>query len=298
MKTLIPAKGKAKAKAKFEECKEKRRERNDQMLRHLIGIFERGEAPKAISIALFPQYDDIPSAKWSVCNRIIMMSGGTSDARGYRAWQDVGRFVKANEKARIYILGIKRVGGNENESEGGNEVIESENEVVAPKASFSYFFPIPVFAVEQTDGEPLQYKKLEIPNIPLLERAREWGIDVKAVAGNNRWHGLYKSSKSQILLATPHEKVFFHELAHAAHKKVKGQISGGQDPKQEIVAELSAQTLCQLVGTEMESTIGNSYEYILSYATKMKRSVGDACRSVISDVSKVLDLILKEKCNS
>ena len=46
----------------------------------------------------------------------------------------------------------------------------------------------------------------------------------------------------------PEESVFFHELAHAAHEKVKGTLKAGQDPLQEVVAELSAQALCRMVG--------------------------------------------------
>jgi hypothetical protein len=59
------------------------------------------------------------------------------------------------------------------------------------------------------------------------------------------------------------------------------------------VAELTAQTLCQMVGKEMESTLGNSYEYISEYARKMNKSIERACLSVISDVEKVLKLILE-----
>jgi hypothetical protein len=33
-----------------------------------------------------------------------------------------------------------------------------------------------------------------------------------------------------------------------AHEKVNGNLKAGQDPLQEIVAELSAATLCRMVG--------------------------------------------------
>lgn len=102
--------------------------------------------------------------------------------------------------------------------------------------------------------------------------------------------GQYRDSVAEeIWLATPSEKTFFHELSHAAHKRVKGKLVNGQNPKQEIVAELSAQVLAQLVGTKLESTVGNSYKYIEGYA---KKDVGKACLAVISDVEKVLKLIL------
>ena len=73
-------------------------------------------------------------------------------------------------------------------------------------------------------------KSLELPDFPLIERAEEWGISVKAVPGNYRYYGYYQPGRNEIALATPEESVFFHELAHAAHEKVKGALKPGQDP--------------------------------------------------------------------
>ncbi len=155
------------------------------------------------------------------------------------------------------------------------------------------FFPVPVFSVESTDGEALSYEKLELPEFPLMEKAREWGIELKGVAFQGKYYGYYSPTMyEKIRLASPHEKVFFHELSHAAHSRIIGHLKNGQDPQQEIVAELSAQVLAQLVGTQIDSTMGNSYEYIKNYAEKMKKNVGLACVSLISDVEKVLKLIL------
>jgi hypothetical protein len=59
-----------------------------------------------------------------------------------------------------------------------------------------------------------------------------------------------------------------------------------------LLAELAAQTLAQIVGTELNSTLGNSYAYIERYASQIKKDVGRACLSVLSEVEKVLNLIL------
>ena len=60
----------------------------------------------------------------------------------------------------------------------------------------------PVFRFEDTDGKALEYEKLELPDFPLIEKAEEWGISVKAIPGNYRyrhsgassphWHGSNK----------------------------------------------------------------------------------------------------------
>ena len=94
-------------------------------------------------------------------------------------------------------------------------------------------------------------------------------------------------------MATSQECVFFHELAHCAHHIVKGKLRPGQDPLQEIVAELSAQTLGKIVGKSAEDTIGNSFRYIDKYASQLKMDVHTACMKVMSDAEKVLNLILK-----
>jgi antirestriction protein ArdC len=74
---------------------------------------------------------------------------------------------------------------------------------------------------------------------------------------------------------------------------VIGKLKGGQDPMQEIVAELAAQALCKLVGKQAQDTMGNSYKYIERYAEKMKLSSYSACMKAISETEKVIQLILK-----
>ncbi len=153
----------------------------------------------------------------------------------------------------------------------------------------------PVFRFEDTEGEPLEYEKLELPDFPLLERAEEWNISVKAIPGNYRYYGYYRPGSKEIALSTPDESVFFNELAHASHEKVKGTMKPGQDPLQEIVAELSAQALCRMVGKQARDTTGNSYRYIQGYAERLKLSAPAASLRVMADTERVLNLILKPK---
>ena len=59
----------------------------------IIASFERGDIPEAIAYSMFP-IADIPSAKWSLLNRTLVFLAGTQDARGFRQWKQVGRYVK------------------------------------------------------------------------------------------------------------------------------------------------------------------------------------------------------------
>ena len=132
-----------------------------------------------------------------------------------------------------------------------------------------------------------------MPELPLLERAHALVIfrsrRYRAIIGTG---ATIHRIANEIALAAPEEKVFFHELAHAAHEKVKGSLTTGQDPLQEIVAELSAQALCRLVGKRIVDTTGNSYQYIERYAEKIKMSPYTACLKVLADTEKVMGLIL------
>jgi len=250
------------------------------VLSSILERFKEPETlPKAIAYVTFPP-PDMPSSKWSLMNRVIMFFSGTNDARGIRQWNQVNRNVKAGSKA-VYILApvIKTV------KKGDAEKSEE-------KVFLRGFRAIPVFRAEDTDGEPIAYQTYELPELPLLEKAVQWGITVKTSFYNTHYLGCYNPKRDEIRLASPDEFVFFHELAHAAHKRVLGELQGGQHWRQEIVAELSAQALCYLIGSEPERTLGNSYRYIESYAQENKLSAINSCVKVLGDVEKVLKLIL------
>lgn len=247
-----------------------------QVLNGILEQFKKGDIPEAIASATFPTAN-VPCNKWSFLNRTIMFMAGTGDARGFRQWEQTGRRVKKGSKA-FYIL-VPCICKKEEEGE--------KVEILTG------FKSAPVFRYEDTAGEKLDYEMIELPELPLMDRARQWGISVKAIPGNYRYYGYYCSQRSEICLATPEEKTFFHELAHASHEKVTGRLKAGQDPLQEIVAELSAQALCKIAGRQVADTTGNSYRYIEQYAGEINMNPYSACLKVLSETEKVLDLILK-----
>jgi len=248
-----------------------------QVLNVILDKFKSGDIPEAVAISMYP-IPEIPSAKWSLMNRTLMFLSGTMDGRGYKQWQQVDRFVKKGSEAfHILVPFIKK-----HKDDQGDD-----------KQFLIGFGCRPVFRKEDTDGKDLEYETIELPDLPLIERAEEWGISVRAIPGTYRYRGYYSMERKEIALATSEEKTFFHELSHAGHEKVKGSLTGGQDALQEIVAELSAAALCKLVGKQGKDTSGNSYRYIEKYAEKIKMSPYKACLKVMSETEKVLNLILK-----
>jgi hypothetical protein len=237
---------------------------------------ESDSIPQAVSYSMFP-IPNLPSSKWSLLNHLLMIYSGTKDARGFKQWKEVNRHVKKGAKAiHILVPNFKK----------------EKNEEDVEELKLKGFMTANVFRVEDTEGEALDYQQLEIPDLPLLEKAKEWGISVEAVPGNFEHYGYYSSGNKKIALATKEESVFFHELTHVADEKANGLLIKGQDPLQEVVAELGALALCHLVGKDGSKYIGNSYRYIEKYAKELQLTPHAICLKVIHRVEKALNLIL------
>jgi len=256
-----------------------------ETLKSILQAFESGNIPKAIAHSMFP-IPDLPSSKWSFLNRITIFLSGTADARGFRQWMDAGRHVKKGAKA-VYIL-VPRLIRRETTSATGEP---EKQEILAG------FMGRPVFRVEDTEGEPLDYEQLELPPLPLMERAKEWGLSVKAVPGNYHYHGYFSQEKREIGLASKDEAVFFHELAHGAHTRLVGDLRTVPSWEKEVVAELAAAALCRIVGKE-SSNLGNSFQYVKHYAEQEGLSPVKACLKVINQTEAVLTSILKQPPSS
>ena len=252
-------------------------EKAKECLQRIVDLFKEGNIPKALAVATIPAQTDIPSAKWSMGNRLLQFLADTSDARGFRQWQKAGRKVKKGAKA-FCILGPNSRSIKETD-DNGQEV---------EKVIVTGFHAIPVFRAEDTDGEPLPYEPANPP--PLADVADHFGLSVSYQTFASRYYGYYQGESKRIVLASHESKVFFHELAHAAHHRIAGTLKGGQMPSQEIIAELAAASLAQMYCPE--TNLGFSYEYVKGYAKQSKKSIERACLAVLNTVGRVLDEIL------
>lgn len=254
-------------------------EKARDVLARLLTAFEHGTIPDAIAHTVIPTLD-IPASKWSLNNRILMFLAGTSDARGHRQWQEVGRWIMAGRKA-FYILApliVKKKKAREDD--------EADEDI-----RLVGFRAIPVFKIEDTDGKPFTSPAIrpsEPP--PLAHVAEQWGItiDYRAFAGET--YGAYRPGQKAIVLCTHDEDTFFHELAHAAHEQVIGRLQLRQDWRQECIAELTAATLMHLYGQTPQD--GRVYQYIARYAAQAGYDPYRACLSVISETERCVKLIL------
>jgi hypothetical protein len=73
----------------------------NEIFTKLLDMFASGELPPAIARTVIQrqQGDNKPSDRWSFSNQLLMIIAGTSDARGFRQWQQANRTVKKGAKA-------------------------------------------------------------------------------------------------------------------------------------------------------------------------------------------------------
>lgn len=288
----------------MKDWKEKNKERVKEQLCKIVDLFQTENIPKAIREVTFPPYD-VPSNKWSLSNRLLMFFGGTSDARGFRQWQSVERNVMKGSKAvrilapntyRSALCGCGHMFRNQELKRTGvalrcpkcKAYIDSSK----IKTKVSGFRLISVFRKEDTEGKELEYENVAIPDIPLLDVAESWGIDVKGMAFQGRFMGYYRAKDSLIALASPEEKTFFHELSHASQDRLGLLRKEKQNTFNEVTAELSALVLAELVGRENPNA-GATYAYIKSYiGTDDKEEIGKYLIKVLSDVEKIVNNII------
>jgi hypothetical protein len=262
-----------------------------------------------------------PCDKWSLGNKIIMLSHGTTDARTYQQWTEVDRYPAGSVKCAGCGLIIPskfvpdnmkcgRCGGKlrrlafhilapvripfcpqcDQRPAKGAEFCEHCGKKIATKLVGFTACRYPMFRVEDTAGKALpEYKPKTIPL--LFEVAERWGLAVKYQT-MTIGYGAFSHTNHTITLGTENENDFWHELGHAAHARIE-KLKGGQDPEQEAIAELAAATLSRLYGNE--NYVCEAWNYLAHYAeNRTPEAVGKLCMRVLAKVAKVLELILTE----
>ena len=256
------------------------RERANAELERIVALFSSKELPDLCAKALI-NAPERPSSKWSLGNQLLMLLAGTSDARGFRQWNDVGRWVARDKKA-AWILGPVRKTVKKEPPEEGERVEEGSREVLIG------FKAIPVFRYEDTCGQELPVYEPRNPP-PLLEVAERFGVKVHYARLTPGMYGATDHTTKTIVLASEDWDVFFHELGHAIHRTFEPKSGHGQESEAETIAQLVAATLARLYGRPADSF---SWSYISMYArTNSPQMVGRLCMRVLDRTKKVLDLI-------
>jgi len=245
------------------------------------------QLPKALAPVFIHRKDDKPCRQWSWHNQLVVALCGSVDARGFRQWQQVNRKVKKGAKA-LWILApcMKKI--TEKDDAGD----EKARQVIYG------FKSVPVFAAEDTEGEPLpvcddRYDSW-VKELPLMEVAEEWGIHVDTFThhgGNPLGYYQFGSNGNQaVMLGTENLSTWAHEMVHAADHRVGGLKEAKWH--KEVVAELGGAVLLECLGMSSDADMGGAFDYIQSYAISAKKDVVKACIEVLDRVCNCVKLIL------
>jgi len=255
--------------------------RAQEAVSQIIEAFKEGTIPEAMSQQFINWNADIPCRKWSPCNQLLVALAGFRDARGYRQWQEAGRQVLKGQKGVPILIPLHY------------KVEDEEREDGEPEYRLSGFSSAIVFGKKQTEGDPVpgdEENEEFIRNLPLIEVAEAWGVTVETYNGKGaRAEGKHRSG--HIALGVKNLSTWAHEMVHEAEDQILGGLKGGQDPKQEIVAELGGATLLELIGHETASDRGGAYEYVKRYA---KGDPSAECLNLVNRISSAVSRILNE----
>lgn len=255
----------------------------------IVAAFQTGNVPAALAQVFIQRKDDTPCRAWSWSNQLLAALSGTADARGFRQWQAVGRSVKKGSKA-FHILAPC------------TKKIDAKEEGEDPRYVCYGFKAIPVFRVEDTEGDELPPTDPAVAewinSLPLVEVARAWGLSVEAY--NTRHNGqrragplgMYRHGQS-IALGVKNLSTWAHELLHAADDRLGNLTEAGQHWRSETVAELGGAILLEILGFERDSDRGGCWEYVEAYAKAAGVEPITACQRVLKRTCDAVALVLE-----
>ena len=262
--------------------------RTHEVAQRIVQAFKHPEKlPEALAPMFIRRKDDVPCRRWSWHNQLVVGLSGTVDARGMKQWNRAGRKVKKGCKA-VWILApcIRKV--REEGEDGG----EQERQILYG------FRSVPVFAVEDTEGDPLPESNDKYEDwakeLPLVSVAEAWDINVGTFSrqdGNPL--GYYRCATTggqAVMLGVENLSTWAHELVHAADHRLTNLK--GEKWHKEIVAELGGAVLLECLGMTHDADLGGAFSYIQGYAQDAKVDTVRACIQVLDRVCNCVKLIL------
>jgi len=212
------------------------KQRATSELEKVVELFSSKELPDLCAKAMI-NVPERPSSKWSLGNQLLMLVAGTSDARGFRQWNEAGRWVAKGAKA-FWILGPVR-----KKVKASEETVDEQGEPNGEgfKQILIGFKAIPVFRYEDTCGQDLPIFEPRDPP-PLMEVAERFGMKVQYERLAPGMYGATDHTHKTIILASEDWDVFYHELGHAIHRSFEPKSGHGQESEAETIAQLVAAT--------------------------------------------------------
>ena len=243
----------------------------EKAMQEVIEKFQTGQLSELVRIAAYQIPASWPSSRWSMGNKMLAyVQARTLNARGFHAWADARRHVVKGAHS-IYIWAPRMI----KKEEKGED-----------KSILAGFFPVAVFPYDMTEGDALidDCTPLQLP--PLFDVAARLGVIVKYQPVTPDRLG--DCGRGLINLGTDDRRVFWHELAHAAHQAIDREFLTRTSQYKEIVAEFTACVIANLYG---EDYTGTSWEYLKMFSTDPLKAIMKAGHHI----DQVLNLILEKE---
>lgn len=244
---------------------------------NIVQMFTEEKFPAQLARVLIKRADndtEKPSDRWSILNQLIMLNTGkTTDARTYKQWQEVGRYVKKGAKAfQIIAPIVKKIKTEENE----------ESRLIG-------FRGMAVFAVENTDGKDIAIadytpQHININAEKLIRITEKLGCKVSYLPYGGKVLGTYHPLERKIILRSEDYDVLAHEVGHFLHDLTEG-INSVDRNTAEVIAELTSAVLCEM--NNIHGYERQSFYYIREY------SRANDAKAVIKAINKVLATVEK-----
>ena len=214
--------------------------------------FQTGDLSDITRVATLRLPEGVPAATWTWRNRYLayIQTGGEMDARTGAEWKRMGYQIKKGATA-CWIMAPRFAKPKEDDPE--------------QKRPYIGAWPshrIPASAVEPIDPDncaPLPtYEPVELP--PLMDLAERLGIDVAYRPTPGDRLGDCQVDGSHINLGTHDARTWYHELGHALHARIEGNLAKFSDAYVELIAEFTGCVLAALYGDTDNS--GKAWNYI------------------------------------
>jgi len=126
----------------------------------------------------------------------------------------------------------------------------------------------------------------------LIEKASEWGIQIKTVPRMCKCHGHYDRNLYEIHLVTVDAKSYLHGLAHAAIERYSDPATPFKPQSEEIIAELAAVALYQIIMKKPDERLSDSLSHIFLNAVVLDKTPLEACLEVFAETEEIIESIL------
>jgi len=226
---------------------ERTRELLDQLKERIEQVKSSDEFKRILStMARFHSYS------WRNCLLIFMQFPQSTRIAGFRTWNKMGRFVKKGESA-IWIFAPMTFKKKDEEKDDDETIV-------------TFFKPVPVFDISQTEGDPLpslNLKPIENSNEELLNRLKELSgklkieITFEELSGLDGVSRIGKISINSSKNPTEQAFILIHEIAHELiHDTIQKRIQTSKEQR-EMEAEAVAWIVAQHIG--LPETNSDSY---------------------------------------